>query len=262
MAALRLHTGYSLPFAVRHSRPPLLSNGFRVQVRGKLRQVGKDAPAALSEVLNLFEQLAVCGALGGNGRKEEPSSMHVGRPVFQSELQFSASMESCCVDECALVVLCHLFLARREQLDLEWLEFSTALDPPDLLLQKDRDEESSLPGVVANLPFRLIDENPESGGYTFSAELGRPIEEHHVETLESALSIWVECVLAGAYAMAPFAPEDSYVETDSDEVTSFNSTVEWTVYKVRADPACIRGVVNIFAAFDRRWQAVRSLTIS
>jgi len=159
-------------------------------------------------------------------------------------------------------VLAHLFLARREALPLQSLEVSVPGERAIQRLGYDPTRLSTYPKVYEKLPFILTNEEPESGGYTFTAELGQPLQAQNGQYLEYALKGWTEGVLAGGYGLAPIPPQESYVEPDSGPLTSFDTTVEWPVFKLRADPACLEGLINIFAAFHYRCQGLVSLTIS
>lgn len=256
-----LRTGYILPFSLRYSRVGLLSAGLAIRADGRLGRTAEHGSEALGQVLQGFEMLAGSGALCGAALSPWRSGLRVATPAFRSEREFSVVFQDCYVDDRALVVLAHLLLARHDSLRLEFVDLCVQDERPSLTLMTDPDEDSTLPQIVRGLPFLLESENPESGSYTFTAELERPLEEENAAVLESSLAAWVRAVSAGAYGLAPIPPEESYAEP-SEEITFFDTTVEWTVFKVRADPACLDGVVNVFAAFHERCQAVRSLSIS
>ena len=101
---------------------------------------------------------------------------------------------------------------------------------------------------------------PESGAYTFIAELAQPLNDVNASRLDAALKTWSRCVLSGGFALAPIPPEENYVEPDDPFVT-FDNTVEWTFFKHRAHPRSLSALVNVFAAFHYRFQAVQLLTI-
>jgi len=258
-----LKTGYLLPFRVSYSRERVFSAGGPLLVVARCRDGATVDRKAVVEIFDLFGQLAKTGALAGRGIPPGQSGLEVGTPAFGAGLEFSVLLEKCAVDDRALVVLTHLFLARYKAIPLQSLEVAPRGEAARIDLRADsEDEESTYPEVFAKLPYELQDEEPEGGGFTFTAELEEPALERNADILQGALSVWTEAVVAGAYALAPIPPQESWCEPDSDEVVWFKSTLEWIVFKVRADDACIHALVNIFAAFHERCQKLRSLVIA
>jgi hypothetical protein len=253
-----MHTTYVLPFAVTYPGAGVLSSSRPVELRVRL---GAGDGAAARQVVEVFTRLAATGALVGRDLDPASSGL-VPAPPEQGAGQLRFPLLDCRVDDCALVVLAHLFLARSPELALRALEVATPGREPDQVLRFSRTGLATYPGVAQPLPFPLTDEDPEGGGYTFTAELLEPLRDRCRDALDAALTAWVEAVRAGAYALAPIPPRECYAEPLDAGVTSFGRTVEWAVEKVRADPACIGGLVNLFAAFHGRCQPLAGLLIS
>lgn len=249
-------TAYDLPFGVRYSSGSLLASGSPVDVFAVVHS--ESDLKVLATVIDLFAGLSATGCLAGT----EVEPWNSGLQIYPDYTYVRFQLINSRVDERALIVLAHLLLARQEDILLESLEVSLPGKRATQKLQYDPVEMSTYPDVYRKLPFPLIDEQPESGGYTFVAELREPLQAQHGEYLENALKRWTEAILAGGYGLAPIPPQESYVEPDDESVTSFDTTVEWTAFKLRADPASVYGLVNIFAAFHHRCQEIVSLTIT
>jgi hypothetical protein len=255
MSQDRMTTAYDLPFEVRYAAAPLLSSGDTVRVA--LRRQSDDHSPALVEAVEQFVALSETGALAGTDIEPWSSGLHLG--AWRGAV---LDLQKCKVDEQALLVLLHLLLARQDEIMLQSIELSRQDRSASRKLRSDPSTLSWYPDCYRQLPFTLVNEEPESGTYTFVAELKRPLEPTHRENLENALKRWTLAILAGGYGLAPIPPQDSYVEPDDDCVTSFDSTVEWTIFKLRANPDCLQGLINIFAAFHHQRQELVSLTIS
>ena len=255
MTQSSITTAYDLPFEVRCSRAPLLSSG------GAVRVIVESEPESdskiLATVLEHFGALSATGALAGEDIEPWNSGVQIGTPGDGTGFE----LLNCHMDEQALIVLTHLLLARQEELLIRSVEVSLRGRPATRKLPTDSTSLSWYPDCYRSLPFKLIDEDPESVNYTFVIELREPLQASHGEYLEHALKRWTEAILAGGYGLAPIPPQESYVEPDDDCVTSFDTTVEWTIFKLRANPDCIQGLINIFAAFHHRCQNILSVTI-
>jgi hypothetical protein len=257
-----ISTAYELPFNVKYGG--VFAFRGEGEIKGKIHQKS-DGPmnsGLISESLHLFCKLARTGALAG--RLLSPSNSHmslVGSISTQgAELTFYLAYRS--VDPGSLVVFTNLLLAIYKSARIEQLQLGAESAARSYALACDPQRKSTYPLVSEFLQFKVFDDEPEGGGYTFTAMLKNPMRPEHAEILLRNLTIWVESVRAGVYGLAPIPPEESYVETYEDALTYFDLSVEWSVLKVRADSACINGVVNIFGAFHDTCQELISLTIS
>ncbi len=257
-----MRTAYDLPFEIQYSPGPLLVAETPIQMTARLKQHPVRDASALAEIIELFAILAGTGAFAGREIEPWESSLQLKSVSERNEATGRFEIESCKLDDSALVVLAHLLLARQEEILLTSLELLGQGFKAWHKLQYEPSELSDYPKTYGRLPFILSDENPQTGAYTFVAELMQPLKIEHRDWLENALQHWTLTILAGGYGLAPIPPQESYVEPIDDCVTSFDSTIEWTVFKLQADPACIEGLINIFAAFHYRYQRLVSLTIT
>jgi hypothetical protein len=152
-------------------------------------------------------------------------------------------------------------LERAEQaaIDLVEVRAPAATDLRSLALKSEL--ESTYPPRFEPLPFRLLDLEPQGGSYSFEVELTQPLAPPHEAWLNAALAAWMEAILAGGYALAPIAPNDNYVETVGDEVTAYANKIEWAIFKLRADPVAVDGLLNLLAAFHMRCQKIVAVDI-
>lgn len=255
MTQPNMTTDYDLPFEVRYSSGPLLTSGGSVGIIVEAESKGDST--ILAAVLGHFCALAATGALAGSDIEPSDSGLQIAAMNQDTNYQ----LRNCRVDEQALIVLTHLLLARQDELLLLSVELSLQNSPATKTLLTDTTCLSWYPDCYQILPYELIDEEPESDTYTFVIELREPLQDANCEYLEKALKRWTEAILVGGYGLAPIPPQESYVEPSDDCVTSFDTTIEWTIFKLRANPECIQGLLNIFTAFHRRCQEIISVKI-
>ncbi len=108
------------------------------------------------------------------------------------------------------------------------------------------------------VPFQLHDEiHGES--CEIRVELNDAVGIKSEWWMNNFVDRWRACVLCGGYAVPGLSPEHCYVELNECRVTVYDSMIEWSVEKLRADPACVNGLVNGLIAFDRVCQGVKSV---
>ena len=255
-----LRTAFELPFEVTHPGRPFLSTGASVDLILELKAgVARESVIdTLTSTVSLFAALAGHGGLCGSRIHPGQSHLNLRTEVELAPGLVVFNLTECLVDDCALVVLCDLLLHRRHSGSLR--RVACVDSGRETRLQEDSTSYSTYPDVYGALPFDLADEMPESGAYTFIAELAQPLNDVNASRLDAALKTWSRCVLSGGFALAPIPPEENYVEPDDPFVT-FDNTVEWTFFKHRAHPRSLSALVNVFAAFHYRCQAVQLLTI-
>jgi hypothetical protein len=204
--------------------------------------------------------LAATGALSGVDIAPGQSRLDLVRsePIGGDNLRFV--FERAEIAEEGLLVMVHMLFAVYKEAPFAAVEVITDSGAARFL-QTGPKNTTSYPGRYARLPFALDDRKPEGGAYSLVIHLERPLEAPHEAWLNAALGVWIRSVRSGGYALAPLEPAESYVEPDSEAVTSYGETIEWAVFKVRADPACIDGLINICGAFDHRAQKIRSVQI-
>ncbi|MBI4566218.1 MAG: hypothetical protein HY716_16150 [Planctomycetes bacterium] len=255
-------TGYDLPFTVRHPGASAWSDGGDLE--GVLRWKPEQAGAAeeIPRPLDLLARLARSGALAGRSIAPEKSGFEFVPPEIRPGGTARFLLRSCRVDAGSILVLTNLLLARSEALPLISLDLARPGTVAATVLAKDPEERSTFPGRNATISFPIEDEQPESGTYTFTATIETPLAPDHRKWLNQALADWIDAVQAGAYALAPLPPADCWAEADAEGVVDWDHTVEWSVFKVRADELAVDALVNIFAALHGRGQRVVRLAIS
>ncbi len=252
----------SLPFPVHCVGLAAMSNGGSMEatVRFSAEKIG--ASGFLAGAFTRLGNLAFTGALCGGAIQPATSRMTVQfvPPTRDGELRVRLS--DCRVDRRSVFVLVNMLLAQNDpesiySVSLRGDHSGTVAEAARLL----ETDEVELPGVFAGTPFKIIDEEPESGSYTFSATLASPATEIQVQLLAQSFQRWVEVVQAGGYELVDLPPLASYVEPSSTGLVVFSNRIEWSIYKLRADPNCINGIINIFAFFHDRAQPLSRLEI-
>jgi hypothetical protein len=255
-----MQTAFALPFEVWFPDEPFFSSGGHVTVSVQSRD-GVDSAAfdSIVEVMHLFVAFAETGGLCGSHLSPDRSSMKVPSYHASREGTLTFEFEECRIDDRALIVLCDLLLHKDRAPLVGSLSISRRQEKrPAKPVTRGY---STYPGLYRELPFAFLDCNPESGAYTFSAQLAHPLGDKARHELELAFGAWKDLILAGGFALEPALPEDNYVEPD-DPFVDFERSLEWTVFKLRAHSASIHAVVNLFAAFHYRSQPLTALTIA
>lgn len=255
-----LRIAFDLPFSVSYPTPPFFSTGQDATIVVRLRDgISPEEIARASAVVDLFVRFANLGGLAG--RSIEPwrsgATWHPADAVRHDEMSFR--LGRCLFDDAGLVALCGLFLHERNVALLRAIEVYAGA--PKERLASDTSSYSTYPERFAKIPFEVIDEQPESGAYTFALTLEQPLDTYNQEVLQQALCTWTEFILAGGYALAPIPPKENYVEPD-DPFVQFECSLEWSVFKLRAHPASVDALINVLAAFHGRQRRVTSLTIA
>lgn len=256
-----MKTAYQLPFGVSYPTRAFFASGHDVSVVVRLNDnAPPDGAARIADAVTAFIGLAETGALAGAIIKPWQSSV-TGRLLTGSppgEVAFA--LEQCQFDDAGLMVLCDLLLHERNAPLVQ----SVAVRMPGVPNQPlacDPDALSDYPARFARLPFPLEDEDPETGAYSFAIEFAAPLDDVTRPVLRNTLDVWTAAVLAGGFALAPIPPSANYVEPDNPFV-EYDSTVEWTVFKLRASGAAVDALVNAVTAFHGRARPITALTIS
>lgn len=220
-----------------------------------------DEGGVVAEALRAFTRLAKTGALGSRDIPPwETEFIATFEPATRPQ-EALVRVESCCLAPEAWVVLAHLLLRAHRFVPIESVDVrgDEYFSPVPLRYGVD----STYPRVLQPLPFVLEDTKPEGGGYSFFIILESPLVPAHEAVLNRHLSAWVGGVCAGAYALAPIDPVNDYVEPDSAGITAYDTTIEWAVFKLRADPvAALGGLLNLLAWFHVCGQPIRSVEIA
>lgn len=252
-------TAFELPFVVSHPVSPFFSKGGAIELVVHLSpDAGEEAAIVIAEAVRLFVAVANTGALSGHHIAPERSGVRLAGQNTSVPGVLSFQLADCRMDDRALVPFCDLLLHQKRA---AWIR-AVALKGAGPTTRLDgAGRFSTYPERYDPLPFSLVDEQPESGAYTFTAQLSQPLTAASRQHLESDLSAWCSFVLDGGFALAPILPEGNYLEPD-DPFVDFDQTIEWTVFKLRAHPASLDALINLMAAFSARGQRLVQLCIS
>lgn len=252
-------TGYSLPFRFIHSDLGAMA-GRAVIVR--VLTVQPDADERVAGALRQFAQLAAIGAFGSDQLAPWLTALQVKpRPVSRDQ-EYIFDLPVCRIASEAWVVLCHLLLRVHHDLPLRSVEVVLDGDPLPQQMRESPYLDSTYPQRYALPPFQLDDREPESGGASFYIQLHSPLTPQNEATLNGWLEAWCQGVLHGAYAIAPIDPVKDYVEPDGNGVDTYDTTIEWAIFKLKADPVgAMDGLVNLFCRFHHDCQPLASLEI-
>jgi hypothetical protein len=250
-------TAYKLPFKFEHSDVEILS-GRPVSIL--VRTATPDATGLVSETLRRFTRTAFAGAFGSRYLAPWNTEFAAVTQPSGDPCEVLVRADPCRVASEAWVVLCHLLLKVHRALPVEVVEVVVDGDSSPLALMQAA--ESTYPSAFEPLPFVLDDTQPEGGGYSFFITLDSPLTPTNEATLNDRLDAWVQVVAHGGYGLAPIDPATDYVEPYGDGVEAYDSTVEWAVFKLRADPvAAMDALLNVLACFHARYQPIRSVEI-
>jgi hypothetical protein len=249
-----------LPFPVHCDAAGTWSSGRDVEVRIECPSTVPETRPLLRSIVGRFVALANSGALAGDAIPPWKSGLSLspgsGIQPGAVVVRFASSR----VHPGAWTVLLNMLLPWHAVIEISSIRVTSG--GPVRRWHADVWGSDILPPAYGLLPFALDDEEPESGAYTFTARCVEPIREDALQGLRDALNTWVAVVQAGGYEIATEPPASSYVEPGDDGLIAFGSTMEWSIFKVRADPDCIDGIINIFAAHHHRIQPIASLEIT
>lgn len=252
-------TGYSLPFRFVHSDLGAMA-GRAVVVR--VLTLAPDTQDLVTGALQQFARLATVGAFGGAQLAPWSTALVVRPRAIAHDQEFVFDLPVCRIANEAWVVLCHLLLRVHHGLPLRSVEVVLDGDPVPQVMHESGNLDSTYPKRYTLAPFVLDDREPEGGGYSFFIKLQSPLTPDNEARLNGWLGTWCEAVLQGGYAIAPIDPVNDYVEPHGNGVDTYDTTIEWAVFKLRADPVgAIDGLVNLFFRFHHECQPLHSLEI-
>ncbi|MGH8557104.1 MAG: hypothetical protein ACRESZ_06495 [Methylococcales bacterium] len=252
-----IFTSYNLPFRVTHSDLAIMS-GQPVSIR--IRTAVADDAELVTNAMRLFNLVAGTGSFGSEYLAPWGTMFSINAYPSNGGCDFLFNVDPCRIASEAWVVLCHLLLKVHQSVDITAVEILVSGDISPLILKES--DMSTYPGAFAHLPFVLDDLQPEGGSYSFFITLVSPLTAENEDTLNRWLNIWTQAILHGGYALAPFDPASDYVEPYGLCIDTYDTIIEWAVFKLRADPvAAINALVNLFACFHVRCQPFRTVEI-
>lgn len=250
-----------LPFPVQCGPRSMWTGGGDVEIRIACSSDAPEMEPFMTNVFQRFVALARSGALAGDSIAPWHSGVSIAPGSGYRNGAMVLKLHECRIHAGAFFVLLNMLLPWHRAYGITSVQFvSPGPEPSHLHL--DSDDEEIFPPMYERLPFELVDDEPESGAYTFTAHCVSPVDEMAAAALASALNLWVEVVRTGGYEMCSMPPSSSYVEPGEGGLITFGQTLEWTVFKLRADPDSVDGVVNMFVAYHHRGQPLESLEIT
>ncbi len=255
-------TGYALPFKTRVPRRIGFFRGGRIDVFATLRAFERESARRLERALSVFLGLANTGALCGADIPPSTSGCILLSKEQQHDLRFRFSLTECRIDDRAIVVLAHLLFTQRKWLSLETLSVSVVDTAEYVDLRQDANEISTYPTRCSQIPFQLVDEQPEGQAVTFEVEFEQPPAAVTLNLLDRYFGAWSDAILRGAYSLAPFPPEESHVESYDSGFVVVGNVAERSYHKLEADDAVIDAALNIFASLHDQCQKIKGVTIT
>lgn len=254
-----IRTAFQLPFRAAHPPDGFFSSEKEVLLCLEFACEPTTRQLAIADsVMLLFTDFAATGAMSRRQFIPHRSLLAVGPTAMQSSKLRVYSLSRCSIDDAAMVVLCDMLMRQKDAMPLR--SFIIRNGDQETELRQDPTSWSTYPGQHEAPPFDVEDQQPESGGYTFVLDLEEPLKSLAREVITSRLNLWTRCVLSGGYALSPIEPQFNYVEPE-DSVVDFATTLEWSIFKLRAHPAAIDALVNIFVFFSKETQRVLRVTI-
>ena len=253
-----ISTGYPLPFRFVYTAGVFASDR---QSYLHIRYASPRGAADLTAAVEAFATLAASGALCGAGVDPAHSTLRLRQQTPPAGNELLWTVERALLCEEALVVLAHLLLATVERSDIELVEVlthATELAPQTLACSAQFN--STYPPVHGSPAFDIDDDGLEADAYSFDIELAQPLEARGEAWLNAMLAAWARVVELGGYASAPVPPAQSYLESD-ETITAYDRSIEWALFKLRADEACIDSILNGLMAFDRRCQRIARVSV-
>ena len=256
-----LLTPYDLPFLAEHSPEPLLASGADVRLDVVLRD---PVDAGLSEKLTglviLFTELASTGALAGVEIPPWGSAIRDGfsGPTAIAPNHLSWVLQTCVVDETALLILAHALLDVHERHPI--LRFVASNSAQVTRIDRDASLRSPYPDVFKNVPFPWSVSREIMDEATLSVRFASEPDADQQKTIGNKLLTWAAATAMGAYAVAPLLPADCGMAVDPDIAFS-GQELEWSFAKFLGHPDAFKGLVNALTSLARKTIAIEEVAI-
>lgn len=253
-----------LPFEVRVSRAPLLSDGSDVVVIAELkRKPSRGVVQTLDASVEMFIALAELGALCGSEIAPWESGLKAGTRTEVKGNSVAWKFGACLLDEHALLVLINAFLLEVSQVPLIALTVRNAESGDNLVTLPVGDPPEPLyPPRFPELPFALhVDPTSEGETYQFSVSFQSEPGSEQSQAIEGWLLTWMGVTMNGVFANPPAFPKVPSLVADL-EIDLNGSELEWTVHKFRAHPGAVDALVNLLAALHHEIAPIVSVSIN
>lgn len=262
MSALGLSCGYAVPFAIELPNGLGFNRGGDVEIALEFTRVDRYCAHRLEMLLALFSRLAATGALAGKSIQPAASGFEFKGLVRHDPLCFVASFGHVAIDDAALIVLVNLLVGARRRLALSTMRLNTHSNWRRESVAQSGELVPTYPEAFEPLPFPVEDEGPETDALLFDIEFQACPKPAAIVTLNSYFEVWASAVQHGAYALAPYPPEESHVESYADGFTAIGCRAERSYHKLRADDAAVAAALNMLSAFHRRFAPIASVRLA
>lgn len=262
MSARGLSCGYAVPFAIELPNGIGFSRGGDVDIAFEFERVDRFSAHRLGRLLALFSRLAATGALGGKSIEPARSGFEFKGLALQGLRCFLATFAHIAIDDAALIVLVNLLVGARRRLAMSTMRLNTHSALCRELVGQSEDVATTYPEAFEPLPFPVEDEGPETDALLFDIEFRVPPTPETIVTLNSRFDVWALAVRNGAYALAPYPPEESHVESYVDGFTAIACRAERAYHKLRAADGAVAAALNILAALHWRVAPIASLRLA
>ncbi len=257
-------TPYKLPFAVLHDPLPIFSNNETVIISLEFSNAPSiEAIKKYSAIVTPFHILANTGAMSGDMIPPWKSTVKdmQGPRVSTNSLEWT--LEECCLDERAIVILINLLLVVAEKhpiikLLIKKAEGSTV----SMQLECSPDIDEPYPPRWKTIPF-LVDESEEDAVDTRHLEINfkRQLADEEYEQVQDILFSWAGVVMNGAYAITSEPPIVAQIIPEPSMILIENR-FEWTIEKWRVHTGALDGLVNICVVINHNVAPITQVRIN
>lgn len=258
---MQLRTRYSLPYEVIYDEGPLMSVGQDIRIRATLNAVATEQSVdAMDSLVLPFFLLGTSGALSGSRIAPWASTFADKEGPFASERLVEWTLRSCTVDERSITVLSQMLLSVYDSAPIARITFSSSRPSPGAL----RLEDNSLapdpyPAQYPEPGFPITGEPELMPEVVVRVMFEVPPSPEVQKAADAELFSWAPGLVSGAYGVAPVPPDECTASIDKTEYAGCELT--WHMSRVRAHPAALAGLVNVFASISRRIARVSEMII-
>lgn len=262
MSVLGLSCGYAVPFSIELPNGIGFDSGGDVDIIFEFARIDRYSAYRLERLLTLFSSLAATGALAGKSIQPAESGLEFKQLTRQHLRCLVASFSHVTVDDAALIVLVNLIVAARRRLAMSTMRFNTHRTLTPEFVAQSAEITATYPEAFRQLPFPVEDEEPETDALLFDIEFAARPTSEVMRALNSYFEVWASAVKNGAYALAPYAPDESHVETYSDGFVAIGCRAERSYHKLRAAGGALLAALNMLAALHWKVAPIASVRLA
>lgn len=238
------------PFSLRATPGPLFRGGTAVSVRVRLAgPVGEPARDELHARLTAFARHARAGSLAGAGLVPARSGVAALEGPAVSGATASWTLVGCDLDEGALAVLVNLLAGCPADPPVADVLLARGTAPPHPL--RPVPDPAAVFPARPRLDFPVYLADSETDQVRLRVVFAAPLTPEAEAAAVGALGDWVAAVELGGYAVAGVPAADCGLIAD-DAPAVYSAELEWTLEKVRADPAMTDALLAAVQALSAR----------